>query len=126
DALHFSLRPLVQAKHLPQNLQPRFLKCAKADLQMIDLGKDLARALNADAFVSGAVAEQSARFTVSAYVSDAYEVFAEPEAVTSTAVDLSLPAVAQLNVETHVAILASVAAGLAAAKDCTTAIEVIA
>jgi hypothetical protein len=125
EAMHFSLRPLVQAQHLPNSLQPRFVQCGAADLQMIDLGKDLARALNADAFVSGAVAAETARYTVSAYVNDAYEVFAGPEPITSTSVDLSLPATAHLSADTHVAILAAVAAGLANQNDCITAIDVI-
>jgi hypothetical protein len=63
---------------------------------------------------------------VNTYVSDAYDLFSEPAASTNKSVDLSNPrSDASMAGETHTAVVAAIAAGLAKKNDCTTAIDVL-
>jgi hypothetical protein len=121
--LDSSLNVELQKVHLDESLQPDFEPCNQAKLQIARLGKNFARAVKADAFVSGAVAS-GAPYTVTTEVSDAFELFDRPETVASQNVDIDNPTVAVVRPETHAAVLGSLAAGLAT-KDCQNSLAVV-
>jgi hypothetical protein len=115
----------LQAAHLANELQPAFEPCEAAQPQTLRLGKNFARAVQADAFVSGNIAGADPNFTVSTYVSDAYTLFEQPLVVTSRNVNLNNPPAAVIKGETHAAVLAAIAAGLGKKGDCLNSIAVI-
>ena len=126
ETLDFNLTTRLQTVDLPANSLPAFEACEGAKPKALRFGKNVAKALRADALVHGNVFEQQSSFAVSTYVSYAYEVFERPNVTTNPAVDLNNPAGAAMSKETHAAILAAVAAGIARRGDCLTAISVIA
>jgi len=121
--LDYTLNVQLQEVHLDKSLQPDFEPCNEAKLKIAKLGKNFARAVRADAFVSGAVGS-GPPYTVTTEVSDAFELFDRPESTTSQNVDIDHPTKAILELETHAAVLGSVAAGLAV-KDCENSLAVI-
>lgn len=77
--------------------------------------------------MDGDVAHNAASgYSVSFYVSDAYDFFTDPQVASNTTVDLNTPSGASVSDATHVAVLTSIAAGLANKDDCITAIKVLA
>jgi hypothetical protein len=125
DALQFSLITRLQTRHLASDLQPAFVACEPAQPQALPLGKNFARALQADAFISGNIAGADPNFTVSTYVSDAYKLFMLPEVTTSDNVNINIPPAAVIKGETHVAVLAAIAEGLAERGDCANSLTII-
>ncbi len=125
-SLDFALTTRLQTLHLDRELQPSFEPCEAAKPRTPRLGADYARALRADAFVLGDIAQVPPLFTVRTYVSDAHDLLDPPAVATSKSVDLDNPSGAEMAGDTHAAVLASVAAGLAGKGDCVTAISVLA
>jgi hypothetical protein len=115
----------LQTVHLDPDLQPAFEPCNAAKPAIPRFGADFAKALRADAFVGGNIADAPPSLTVNTYVSDAHDLFAVPLAATSRSIDLDNPSGAPMAVETHVAVLAAIAAGLARKGDCVAAIDVL-
>jgi hypothetical protein len=124
-SLDFALNTRLQTVHLSGSLQPSFEPCDAANPKTPRLGGDFARALRADAFINGDIADGPSSFTVNTYVSDAYDLFSVPATVTNRSVDLSNPSGASMAGETHAAVLAAIAAGLAKKDDCITALTVL-
>jgi hypothetical protein len=122
--LDYSLNVQLQEVHLDESLQPQFQPCSEAKLETAKLGKNFARAVKADAFISGTVGS-GPPYTVATEVSDAFELFDRPKETLSENVDIDNPTVAILKRETHAAVLGSVAAGLATKKDCENSLAVI-
>jgi len=120
-----ALNTRLQTVHLPPELQPSFEPCDAAKPKTPRLGPNFAKALRADAFIGGDVAEEPPHFTVSTYLSDAYDFFSSPEIAISRSVDLNNPSGASMAAEMHVAVLAAIASGLARKNDCVTAITVL-
>lgn len=126
QSLDFALNTKLQTVSLSAELQPSFEPCPAAKPKTAKLGANYAKALQADAFVSGNIAaEGPAQFSVSTYVSDAHNLFGAPKVATSKSVDLNNPSGANIAADIHVAVLASIAAGLAQKDDCVGAITVL-
>ena len=125
DLLYFNLTTRLQSVHLEQDLQPVFEACEYAKPRSVAHGDRYARALAADAFVSGDVVEQPSSYSVSTYVSDAHALFGRPAVSQSEDVDLNRPAYGVMSGDTHAAVLAAIAAGLAKADNCLAAVKVI-
>ena len=105
---------------------PHFQHCKDADEKWGSHGKQLAAFLSAHAYVHGDVSQgPSSYYTVRTYVTDAYGLFARPYPIENLDVDLVAAATAVMNQETYAAILGSVAAGLADANDCESAITIV-
>jgi hypothetical protein len=124
-SLDFALNTKLQALSLSPELQPSFESCDAAKPKTPRLGARYAKALKADAFVSGNIADGPAEFTVSTYVSDAHNLFGAPNIATSKSVNLNNPSGAAMVDDVHAAILAAIAAGLAEKKDCVSATTVL-
>lgn len=124
EAMQFDLLNQLQRVRLATPLQPVFAPCTDARPRQLTHGKTLARALRADALVHGNVSREEDRFHVSTHVSDAYADAPTPATATSRDVDLANPAIASMNPETHVAVLAAVAAGFLDDRDCGSALAV--
>ncbi|MDE3819695.1 hypothetical protein [Sinorhizobium meliloti] len=117
----------LQQIHLATDLQPTFWPCSAAKARRPELGASIAKALLADAFVGGDVTHSAANaFEVSTYVSDAYGQLGTFVHAKNTNVDLDSPSGATMADETHVAVLAAVAAGIINKDDCATAMKVLA
>ena len=123
-AMDYSLNMELQKVHLDKSLQPDFEPCNEAKLKNAKLGKKFARAVKADAFVSGNVSS-GPPYTVTTEVTDAFELFDRPESTISQNVDIDEPTTATLKPETHAAVLGSVAAGLATNEDCENSLAVV-
>jgi hypothetical protein len=121
----FDLTILLQQAHLRQDLQPTFEPCPAARPRTPQSGSIFARALSADAFVGGDVAHRASSFQVSTYVSDAYGKLGPFVLAVNESVDLDNPSGTRLASATHVAVLASVAAGLIENHDCISATTVL-
>jgi hypothetical protein len=128
-SLEFALNTRLQTVRLTLELLPSFEPCDAAKPRTARLAANFAKELRADAFVGGDIsaADGSSGFTVSIYVSDAHGLFSIPESVSNRSVDLSNPSGASIGGETHAAVLASIAAGLAGREknDCVSAIAVL-
>jgi pimeloyl-ACP methyl ester carboxylesterase len=125
--LDYALNTRLQTVHLSEALQPSFEPCEDARPRTDRLGASFAKALRADAFINGDISDGPNRFTVNTYVSDAYNLFQRPIVSTNKHVDLSNPrSDASIATETHTAVLAALAAGLAGKGDCVSAIAVLA
>jgi hypothetical protein len=126
-SLEFALRTRLQAGHLTLAKQPSFEPCEAAKPATTKMGAEYAKALRADAFVDGDVAlnNRLPGYFVNFYVSDAYDFFPDPQIAANRNLDLNAPSGVSVSDETHVAVLASIAAGLAKKNDCVTAIQVI-
>jgi pimeloyl-ACP methyl ester carboxylesterase len=124
--LNYALTTRLQTVHLAEALQPSFEPCEDAWPKTDRLGASFAKALRADAFINGDISDGPSRFTVNTYVSDAYDLFQRPVVSTNRKVDLSNPrSDASIAAETHTAVLAALAAGLAGKGDCRSAIAVL-
>jgi hypothetical protein len=125
-SLEYALNTQLQAVRLTLELLPSFEPCDAAKPRTPRLAANFAKALRADAFVGGDIsaADGSSSFTVSIYVSDAHGLFSIPAIASNRSVDLSNPSGASIGGETHAAVLASIAAGLAK-NDCVSAIAVL-
>ncbi|MGO6950361.1 carboxypeptidase-like regulatory domain-containing protein [Rhizobium johnstonii] len=125
-SMSFALAIKLQQIYLAPDLQPSFEPCPAAKPRTPQLGASVAKALFADAFVGGDVAHlDSASFKVSTYVSDAYGRLGPFVVAVNRSVDLDSPSGATMADETHVAVLAAVAAGLINKQDCATAMKVL-
>jgi hypothetical protein len=125
QSLDFALNTKLQSVSLSPELQPSFEPCQAAKPKTARFGANFAKALQADAFVGGNIADGPVEFTISTYVSDAHDLFSAPKIVTSRSVDLNNPSGANMAADIHVAVLAAVAAGLAGKEDCVGAITVL-
>lgn len=126
-SLDFALNTRLQTVRLNLELLPSFQDCDAAKPASRRLGANYAKALRADAFVDGEVSQTNGvdSFNVSMSVSDAYGLFSMPLTASNTSVDLHNPSGASVAAETHVAVLASIAAGLASKSDCVNSIAVL-
>jgi hypothetical protein len=126
-SLEYALNTRLQTVRLTLELLPSFEPCDAAKPRTPKLAANFAKALRADAFVGGDIAagDGSPGFTVTIYVSDAHGLFNSPATASNRSVDLSSPSGASMTGETHAAVLASIAAGLAGKNDCVTAIAVL-
>jgi hypothetical protein len=126
-SLEYALNTRLQAVRLTLDQLPSFEDCDTAKPRTPRLGTNYAKALRADAFVGGDVSHSDGAtgFTVSFQVSDAYGLFGSPEVTLNKSVSLDSPSGASMSGETHAAVLASIAAGLAGKNDCVTAIAVL-
>lgn len=77
--------------------------------RIVTLSGAFAKALRANAFLSGDVNPDGDRFKVSTYVSDRFDLFVPPFRTVNEKVNLNDPGAAQLDPNTHAAILVSVA-----------------
>jgi hypothetical protein len=125
EALQFNLLTRLQGLYFPPALQPIFEPCQNARPRTLHHGKNLAQALQAHAFLFGDVDRGPSDFSLSTYVSDAYELFDMPHTSKSESVDLNNPSEASISKETYGAVLASVAAGLWKSGDCRSALTVV-
>jgi hypothetical protein len=126
ESLNFDLRTKLQQHNIGNAFQPSFIACDEANPRAVSQGKNLARALNADAFVSGATKQTQQNYHIDAYVSDGFQLFTQPQAASSDNVDLNSPLGASMNPETQVAILAAVADSYIREKNCRMAIDIVA
>ncbi|WP_298240077.1 hypothetical protein [uncultured Bradyrhizobium sp.] len=126
-SLEFALRTRLQSAHLTLNKQPSFVPCEAAKPPTTRFGSGYAKALDADAFVDGDISRDRRLpgYAVNFYVSDAYGLFSDPQLARNRSLNLETPSEVEVSDETHVAVLASIAAGLARKDDCVTAIKVI-
>jgi hypothetical protein len=126
-SLEYALNTRLQTVRVTLEPLPSFEPCDAAKPRTSRLATNFAKALRADAFIGGDIASDgSSGFTVSIYVSDAHGFFSAPATASNRSVDLSSPSAGALMAgETHVAVLASIAAGLADRNDCVTAITVL-
>jgi hypothetical protein len=128
DSLRYALDSRLQTVTLKSELRPSFEPCDLAKPRTPGFGANFAKALRADAFVGGniAVADGAPSFMVSFYVSDAYGLFSNPASASSRSLDLDNPrSDAQVAGETHAAVIAAIAAGLAGKNDCVNALAVL-
>jgi hypothetical protein len=126
QSLDFTLNTKLQSVSLPPDLQPSFEPCEAAKPKTARFGANYAKALQADAFVGGNIAADGpSEFSVSTYVSDAHSLFTTPKIATSKSVNLDNPSGANMAADIHVAVLASIAAGLAQKDDCVSAVTVL-
>jgi len=127
ESLEFALNTRLQTVHLTLEILPSFEPCDAARPRTPKFGASFAKALRADAFVGGniAAADGQPNFTVTIYVSDAHGLFRDPTMASNKSIDLDNPSGAAVTGETHVAVLGSIAAGLAEKNDCVTAIAVL-
>jgi hypothetical protein len=125
SSLEYTLETRLQSVELAAKLRPKFETCDAARPRTPTLAADYARKLDADAFVGGVIGVEAPSFTVTTYVSDAHDLFADPPRAISSNVNLLNPTGANISGETHAAVLAAVAAGFAKNDDCVTAITVI-
>ena len=125
DALHYNLNHrLGTVERL--RVRPNFKYCSAAEDKWSDYAKELAKFLKAHAYVFGEVIKsEDPNYKVRAFVTDAYDLFLQPYLVENDDVNLAETASAIMNVKTYVALLGSVAAGLAANDDCESAITVV-
>jgi hypothetical protein len=124
-SLEFALNTRLQTVWLPEKLQPHFVPCDEVDPKTSRLGAPYARALRADAFISGDVADAPPKFTLNTYVSDAYDLWNVPVTAINKDVDLNNPSESSMAGETHAAVLAAIAAGFSKRNDCISAIAVL-
>jgi hypothetical protein len=123
--LYFGLRTELGKRNFALKLQPIFPSCEAANPSEVTLGAAFAKALGAHAFITGEVAGNAPEFLMTIYVSDAYELFGGPELGKDIPVNLDRPSEAKMPGQTHVAVLAAMAAGLKKKDDCVSAIAVI-
>jgi hypothetical protein len=123
----YAINSRLQTRHLPRSVQPAVLPCESAQPQTPELGSNFARALRADAFISGNISGEASgqNFKIVTYVSDAYGIFDHPEPTASDKINVNDPRSAVLKGETNAAILAAVAAGLANSGDCINSLTVV-
>jgi hypothetical protein len=126
-SLEFALKTRLQAVHLTLAKQPSFEPCEPAKPTTTKLGANYAKALKADAFVAGDVTHEAGvpGYSVSFYVSDAYDFFADPQVASNPSINLNSPSGASVSDATHAAVLTSIAAGLAKKNDCLNSIKVL-
>ena len=110
DALTYSLLTSLQQVHVTTPLQPDFWACGDAQPRAPTLGQHYAKALGADAFVTGDVKLADGVYDVRTYVSDRFGLFVPPHSTMNERVDLEDPGAAELHPTTHAAILTAVAA----------------
>ncbi len=108
-ALTYSLLTRIQRVHVPSDLQPSFGTCQGAKPRNPLDGPKFARFLEADVFVSGTVKQGAQGFDVAAYVSDRYDLYMPPLRALNVDVDLDDPGAADLDEETHAAVLVAIA-----------------
>jgi hypothetical protein len=124
DALNYELLTRIQQLNLSPDLQPFVLACKEALPQASSDHTTLARALRADAFLSGYVAPSGALFKVEMTVADRFDLLVPPVRTSSRDVNLDDPAAARLDRSAHQAILRALIAGYAKAGQHTACVEV--
>lgn len=112
DALSYNLLTRLQQARLRPEAQPFVIACAGARPQSSADYGTFAKALQADAFLSGYVDEpRPGRAKVQMSVADRYGVLVPPARAASSDVDLNDPALARLDDLAHEAILVGLIAG---------------
>ena len=122
--LTYDLLPRIQALNLPQEVLPHFVACGEAKPRSMDLAAGYARALDADAFLSGNVEPAAAGYDVHALVADRFALFVPPFPAVTRNVQLADPAAARFNVGTHAAILTAIARGYEGRKRYAACVEI--
>jgi hypothetical protein len=127
ESLRYELNTSLQKVKVTLELLPSFEPCDAAKPRTPQLGASFAKALKADAFLSGniAVADSPSSYTVNMYVSDAYGFFRDPMRASNRSINLDNPSGTSVSAETHAAMVVSIAAGLKSNNDCVTAISVL-
>lgn len=112
-ALTYSLLTRIQTLNLAADFQPMFVACNEARPRSPLHWGNFAKALGADVFLSGNVKQKSDqnRYDVNIYVSDRFGLFIPPLHTLNQSVTLKEAAAAELEPETHAAILLAVANG---------------
>ena len=112
QVLDGNLQPRVQALDFPDNaVLPEVIACDEASPRSVNLGGRYARALGADAFLSGNLVRTSAGFDVHTLVSDRFALLVPPVRALKRDVELDDLAAAELDAETLGAILTAIARG---------------
>jgi hypothetical protein len=112
EALEYDLLTRLQQARLPQISQPVFLACGDARPQAAGDFTHFAKALNADAFISGYVDETAPRKAkVHMRIADRRARLVPPISVSSKDVNLNDPALARLDQAAHAAILVALVSG---------------
>lgn len=111
DALRYGLLPSIQQQHLPQGSQPLILACDEVKPRAGEDAPGYAKALGADAFLSGFVSPAGARFKVEMTVGNRYDTAGPPVRSSSRDVDLNDPAAAHLDYKAYEAVLGALVAG---------------
>lgn len=111
DTLRYGLLPSIQQQHLPQGSQPLILACDEAKPRAAEDAPRYARALGADAFLSGYVSPSGNKFKVEMTVGNRHDTTAPPVRSSSRDVDLSDPASAHLESKAYEAVLGALVAG---------------
>ena len=122
--LTYDLLPRIQALDVSAEALPHFVACGEAKPRSFDLGSRYAHVLDADVFLSGNVESAAAGFDVHAFVADRFGLFKPPLPAVTRNVQLSDPAAARFDVQTHVAILTAIARGYEARGRHTACVEI--
>ena len=111
DTLRYGLLTEIQQQHLPQTSQPLIIACNEARPRAPEDAPGYAKALGADAFLSGFVSPAGARFKVEMTVGNRYDTTGPPVRSSSRDVDLNDPAGARLDSRAYEAVLGALVAG---------------
>lgn len=111
EALRLGLLPSIQQQHLDQGAQPLILACDEAKPRAAEDSPGYARALGADAFLSGFVSPSGSKFKVDMTVGNRYDATAVPVHSSSRDVDLNDLAAAHLDSKAYEAVLQALVAG---------------
>jgi hypothetical protein len=114
DNVHLTLLPVLQElaafKDQP-SLQPEARDCAQARPKREADYPGFAKALGADAFLTGYVAPAGRLFKVEMWVADRFDLLIPPSRATSANMDLDDPDATRLSVPSRTAILSALAVG---------------
>lgn len=124
DALSYDLLTRIQQQHLKPGVQPIVLVCGQARPQATTDYPNFAKALRADAFVSGYVSPSGTKYKVDMCVADRFDLLVPPPRVSSRDVNLDDPAATRLAPEVHKAILTALIAGYRETKKYAECVDV--
>lgn len=124
DALNYDLLTRIQQVRLAPDAQPFVLACGQVRAQTYADYPNFAKALRADAFVSGYVVRSGERFKVEMCIADRFDLLVPPPQVSSRDVNLDDPAAARLGKEAHTAVLTAIVAGYREARKYAECVEV--
>lgn len=111
EALSYDLLTQIQRAGLAQEEQPFVLACGAAKPQAWSDYGTFAKALGADAFLSGYVVPSGSLFKVEMSVAGRFDLLTPPARISSLDVNLDDPAAARLDRAAHTAILTALVTG---------------
>jgi len=124
DALNPNLLTEIQKLRLRPDAQPIVIACGQARPQATSDYPTLAKALRADAFLSGYVSPSGSKFKVQMNVADRFDVLVPPPQISNPDVDLDDPQAARLALEAQKAILIALVTGYRSGEEYAECIEV--